>query len=151
MIAQPCFDQPQVKAAYGLAAAPGQVAAACSNGLVRFFSAKSLEFRGTLPRLLPRGGAAVAGFAQGGWRTTSGGGGAGCVDPGALRESVFPDAVGCAFSACGGRLVVTYRDRSLVMWDVARPASVSCVATSVSCMGVVLGFSGGWVLLECWL
>lgn len=119
-----------MRAAFGLSAAPGQVAVACSNGIVRIFAAKSLEFRGTLPRLLPRGGAAAASFARGGWRASGSGAASGSadgsgVDPGALREAAFPDALGCTFSACGQRLAVAYRDRAVIFWDVTRPAAVS--------------------------
>lgn len=131
--ADTCDHAAQVRAAYGLAAAPGVVAAACAHGIVRLFAARSLEFRGTLPRLLPRGGAAAAGVAPGGWRpsaASAGGTGDGDgdgVDVGALKEAAFPDALACAFDAGGARLAVAYRDRTLVMWDVARPASVrSC-------------------------
>ncbi|KAI8476446.1 MAG: hypothetical protein J3K34DRAFT_510027 [Monoraphidium minutum] len=99
----------KVRAAFGLSAAPGAVAAACAHGIVRMFAAKSLEFRGTLPRLLPRGAARGAGGAA--------------VDPGSLREDAFPDAVGCTFSACGRRLAVAYADRAVVMWDVSTPAA----------------------------
>ncbi len=97
----------QVKAAFGLAATVGQVAVACASGTVRLFAARTLEFRGTLPRLLARA-------------SSSGG-----EDARGARDEAFADAVGCHFSACGTRLAVVYRDRSVVLWDVTRPAAVS--------------------------
>ena len=141
----------KVSAAFALAAAPGLVAAACAGGVVRLFASRTLEFKGTLPRLLPRGGAAAAGFAPGGWRASlpaggggdgsGGGGGGGGGTPtstpggggaavtaadagGALCDAAFPDAVGCEFAAGGAQLAVAYRDRAVVWWDVANPAAV---------------------------
>jgi hypothetical protein len=94
---------PQVDAAFALAAAPGLVAAACAKGIVRLFAARSLEHRGTLPRLLP----------------------VGCTwDEETDDESVFPDAVGASFSRDGKVLSVVYRDRSVAFWDVTKPAAV---------------------------
>lgn len=45
----------QVQAAFALAAAPTQVAAACAQGVVRLFSSKTLTFRATLPRFVAKG------------------------------------------------------------------------------------------------
>lgn len=81
----------QVRAAFGLAAVPAQVAAACADGVVRLFSSKTLAFRATLPRFVSR----------------------------AAGSSQFPDACGASFCQAGGKqLAVAYADLSVVLWDV---------------------------------
>ncbi|KAF8072924.1 mapkbp1 [Scenedesmus sp. PABB004] len=92
----------QVPAAFSLAACPGQVAAACAQGVVRLFASKTLAFRATLPRFVARG-----------QQQQPGGGDA------------FPDARACSFSGEGGaQLVVAYADQLVVVWDVADAAKV---------------------------
>lgn len=93
-----------MRAAYGLAVSTNQVACACSNGIVRMFANKSLAFKVTLPRLVSRGQELGVGSS---------------ADAASLSGDMFPDAVGCCFSASEEHLVVVYADRSLTVWSIA--------------------------------
>lgn len=110
-----CSPSAQARAAHGLAAAPGIVAVACADATVRLFAARSLEYLGTLPRVLAHGTGSSG---------CDGGGGSEATEP------ACPDALGCSFSACGQRLAVVYSDRSAVVWDVSEPSKVRSRAHS---------------------
>eukprot|EP00775_Hariotina_reticulata_P013699 gene13699-13821_t len=125
----------QVRAAFGLAAAPTQVAAACAQGVVRVFTAKTLTFKATLPRFLARGRHMPA-------------------DAGAASGGMFPDARGCSFSS-DGMLVVVYADQSLIVWNLQDLAKAPLAATSRLCPPVASHVrltaqfaSGTWMLAE---
>ncbi|GLC59459.1 hypothetical protein PLESTB_001489800 [Pleodorina starrii] len=139
----------QVPAAFALAVSSGLIACACAAGVVRLFAARTLAFRGNLPRPSTgrstggappdgSGGGSGGGAGRGGY--SSGGGGlvsGPAADPQASAGSLFPDAVGCAFDSSGERLTVVYADRSLMVWDVRNPAKVTRMRSVLSHSGVV--------------
>lgn len=101
----------QVPAAFALAASPGLVACACSAGVVRLFTGRTLAFRTNLPRPSARGPAEAA--MQGA---------AAVPGVGAAAGPLFPDAVACSFDSSGERLTVGYSDRNIAVWDVRNTA-----------------------------
>ncbi|KAG2501853.1 hypothetical protein HYH03_000351 [Edaphochlamys debaryana] len=109
----------QVPTAFALAVSPSLVACACAAGVVRLFAARSLEFRGNLPRPNTRAGAGAGAGAE------------------ASAGALFPDAVGCSFDSAGERLTVVYSDRSIVVWDVRNPAKPVRYRSVLSHSGVV--------------
>ncbi|GIL68031.1 hypothetical protein Vafri_21318 [Volvox africanus] len=140
----------QVPAAFALAVSSGLIACACAAGVVRLFAARTLAFRGNLPRpsttpssRRSTGGGGHPDGAGGGGRSSSGGGGmVSCpggpgADPMTSNGALFPDAVGCAFDSTGERLTVAYADRSLMVWDVRNPARVTRMRSVLSHGGIV--------------
>ncbi|KAG2448626.1 hypothetical protein HYH02_006514 [Chlamydomonas schloesseri] len=120
----------QVPAAFALAVSPSLVACACAAGVVRLFAARTLAFKGNLPRPTSRSAGTAAAAAAGGAA-----GAATSASAGAL----FPDAVALSFDATGERLTVLYSDRSVVVWDVRNPAKVVRHRSVLSHAGIVWG------------
>ncbi|GLI61045.1 hypothetical protein VaNZ11_003198, partial [Volvox africanus] len=139
----------QVPAAFALAVSSGIIACACAAGVVRLFAARTLAFRGNLPRpstaassRRSTGGGHPDGPGGGGRSSSGGGGMVSCpggpgADPMTSNGALFPDAVGCAFDSTGERLTVAYADRSLMVWDVRNPARVTRMRSVLSHGGIV--------------
>ncbi|PNH12931.1 Mitogen-activated protein kinase-binding protein 1 [Tetrabaena socialis] len=143
-----CIDKSvslQAPAAFGLAVSPTLVACACSSGIVRLFSTKTLAFKGNLPRPAARGatgapetlGAAApcAGAAGPGRSTLAGPPSAAAPGP------YFPDALRCGFDSSGERLTVVYSDRSLLVWDVRDPGKALRARSILSHSGIIWGLA----------
>ncbi|GIL94985.1 hypothetical protein Vretimale_1100 [Volvox reticuliferus] len=139
----------QVPAAFALAVSSSLIACACAAGVVRLFAARTLAFRGNLPRpstapssRRSTGGGHPDGPGNGGRNSSGGGGmvsgpGGPGADPMTSNGALFPDAVGCAFDSTGERLTVVYADRSLMVWDVRNPARVTRMRSVLSHAGIV--------------
>lgn len=130
--------------AFALSATPKQVACACSQGVVRLFASKSLQFRANLPYY------SAAGVWPGSMpllcqHTASHLACLGCVCAAAVshlhvtpnRPALccagdhdschFADARACAFGAgsqCDSMLLVVYSNSEMIMWDIHDLAQV---------------------------
>lgn len=125
----------QVPAAFALAVSASLVACASSAGVVRLFAARTLAFKGNLPRPTSRTAGTAAAAAACGAAGAAGAGPATSASAGAL----FPDAVSLSFDATGERLTVLYSDRSVVVWDVRNPGKVVRHRSVLSHAGIVWG------------
>lgn len=89
------------------------MAAAGSNGIVRFYNNETLEYKGLLPKVKPQSAAAPSSSTA--------------ASPMVHGDTVgaFPSALSCQFDRSGQYLAVAYLDRSLLVWDVSDLDKVS--------------------------
>ena len=113
--------------AYGVAACSRCVAVGCSDGVVRLFAPKTLQYIATLPK--------PAACSRQNDST---------VDQDlslsydeATHAEVFPDAVCISVSDDGNKLSVIYSDHSLYIWDIADTSNVGKYRSYLSHAGCV--------------
>jgi WD40 repeat protein len=97
---------------------------ACNDGVVRIFSAKSLEHIMTLPKPPPLGSANV----ESGNKK---------IRIPANKDSRFADALAVLVDEKNQRIVVLYSDRMIFIWDVSKMDKITVYRTLFSHSGPI--------------
>ena len=113
--------------AFGVAACSRCVAVGCSDGIVRLFAPKTLQYMATLPKPAACSRQNDSSVDQD----------LSLSYDEATHAEVFPDAVCISISDDGNRLSVIYSDHSIYVWDIADPANVGKYRSYLSHAGCV--------------
>jgi len=111
--------------AFATAASSRCIAVGCSDGIVRLFAPKTLQYIATLPKPAACGRQNVDKVDRALSLSTDAG------------DEVFPDAVCVSLSDDGNHLSVIYSDHSLYVWDIADTSNIGKYRSYLSHAGCV--------------
>ncbi|CAG9466905.1 unnamed protein product [Pedinophyceae sp. YPF-701] len=134
----------KVRAAFSVDATARHVACGCSDGVVRVFSAATLQHVANMPR--PH----AVGHEPGGATKSTLLAGADPAEEGLGTEPTYPDAVALSFGGGGGQLSVVYSDRSVYVYktsELPKVTKLRVIAGHAACIwglsAAGLGMSSG--------